>query len=351
MTRFLTLIIFINTIMITAPTLATTYSFSQEANLIAAQPSIDQLWQKGVFAHFKSGDDLDIHYALFNTHDDAATIVVSPGRSESYLKYKELTYDLINQGYNVAMIDHRGQGLSSRELEDKEKGYVADFQNYVDDFHIFIEQVVKQQLGNQLYLLAHSMGGNIGILYMQQHPKTFVAASLSSPMIAINADPAPAWLAAPLIQSSHFFNTLFTDQSSYFIGHGGFKEKQFTNNDLMHSKVRFDIFQTLYKQTKKIQLGGVTLAWLDAAIASDKAIFANIKQLSTPIMVMQAELDTVVSNEKQDEFCQQLHQHHADSCINGKAVVIKGAKHELLFESDAMRNQSLTTTLDWFNKH
>ncbi|MCT6568541.1 alpha/beta fold hydrolase, partial [Staphylococcus aureus] len=43
-------------------------------------------------------------------------VVVVPGRIESYVKYPEVAYDLFQQGYDVIVLDHRGQGRSGRIL-------------------------------------------------------------------------------------------------------------------------------------------------------------------------------------------------------------------------------------------
>ncbi|MDN3652984.1 alpha/beta fold hydrolase [Thalassotalea ponticola] len=328
------------------------YTFSQEADLLERQASIEHLWQQGTIDAFKSKDGLDIYYALFIIEPQRPCIVVSPGRSESLLKYKEVTVDLINNGYNVALIDHRGQGLSTRQLKDKYKGYVANFQDYVDDFEQFVSTIVKVQCPQSpCYLLAHSMGATIAMLHLQQYPQTFVAASLSAPMIEINTQPIPAWLAKTLVKLWHGVSRLFTDQSPYFISHGPFKPKVFDGNDLMQSKVRFDIFQNLYRSTPNIQLGGVTLAWLNAAIDAQVAILSGVAQIATPTLVLQAGSERVVSNAQQGHFCRLLHRHNPRLCADHNPCVIANARHELLFEIDPIRHRALSATLDWFAHH
>ncbi|WP_160173503.1 alpha/beta fold hydrolase [Thalassotalea sp. ND16A] len=324
------------------------YKFTQEHELLTKQAEIDQFWQSGEFSSFKSYDQLNIHYALFTKAKHKQCIVLSSGRSESYLKYKELAFDLQNNGYNVAMIDHRGQGLSQRELEDNDKGYVDDFNDYVIDMHQWLNTYVMPECGDNMYLLAHSMGGTIATLYAQQFSSAFKAVVLSSPMIAVNGGSIPDWLGKPLIKTSHFVDNLFGDQSAYFFGHGPYQSKPFKGNDLMQSQIRYQHFNQLYQQTPEIQLGGVTLAWLNGAVKAEAQIFANIDKITTPLLVLQAARDTVVSNEKQTQFCQQLHQLQPASCPDGKPVVIENALHELLFEQDEIRNQALRQTLNWF---
>ena len=74
-------------------------------------------------------------------------IVVCPGRIESYIKYAELAYDLFHLGFDVLIIDHRGQGLSGRMLPDTHRGHVDNFSDYVDDLAAFWQQEVQPARG------------------------------------------------------------------------------------------------------------------------------------------------------------------------------------------------------------
>ena len=338
-------------IMVSMHTTANEYKITQESQLLDNQEIINTFWQTGEMSSFKDIDKQDIHYAIFSHKSHTQCIVISQGRSETYLKYKEMAYDLYANGYNVAMIDHRGQGLSHRELNDPHKGYVSDFNKYVKDMAYWIDEVVKPKCSDELFLLGHSMGSNIGILYMQQYPDTFSAAAFSAPMIAVNSGSIPEWVGRPLVSASHFGDTLINDESSYFFGHGPYENKVFEGNSLMSSKVRFNIFADLYNNTPSIQLGGVTLGWLNAAIKAEELIFQNITKLKTPILVLQAENDTVVSNERQDKFCAELNQLNKPLCPAGKPLVIKSALHELFFEVDVIRNKAIAESLRWFDKH
>lgn len=111
---------------------------------------------------------------------DRAILLVN-GRVEGYLKYQELAWDLWRQGYSLYLIDHRGQGLSDRLLADKEKGYVADFDDYVLDLKQFHDDVILADKPAKLFLLAHSMGGAISARYLERWPDDIKAAVLSSP--------------------------------------------------------------------------------------------------------------------------------------------------------------------------
>ena len=282
--------------------------------------------------------------------------MISSGRSEGYLKYKELSFDLFTLGFNVFLIDHRGQGLSERLLENPHKGYVESFQFYVDDLARFIDNIVNAHCtvnGNtqKPYLLAHSMGGAIAARYLQEHPDSIQAAVLSSPMLGFNSGGIPEFIALPIIKITAKLNQWFDNTPWYFIGHKDYLQSEFAGNPLLPSALRFNQFPQLYQEVPKLQLGGVTVQWLTESINAVDTIFSQIDKITTPTLVLQAGEDTIVSNQAQNDFCQQLHQQQPQSCPNGKPLVIEGAFHELFFESDMYRQPALTAVTQWFEQH
>ena len=92
-------------------------SFTTEEQLTShLSDNINTFWQQGKFSTFAGVGDIRINYAFFTQNEtsfsiDNKCLVVASGRSESYLKYKELSFDLFNQGYSIFLMDHRGQGL------------------------------------------------------------------------------------------------------------------------------------------------------------------------------------------------------------------------------------------------
>ena len=316
---------------------------------------IAHFWRQGNFSHFSGVNDTRINYATFinnNKSTPTKCLVVASGRGESYLKYKELSFDLFNSGYSLFLIDHRGQGLSEHLLANPHKGHVENFQYYVDDLTSFIENIVTPHCqGSKPYLLAHSMGGAIATRYLQNFPNKIQAAVLSSPMLGFNSGSVPNFIAESVLMVSAKLNQWFDQTPWYFPGHKGFYQHPFSDNVLTHSPIRYQQFTQLYKTTPEIQLGGVTIQWLTESQKAIKEIFSHIDKITTPTLVLQAGQDKIVKNQAQDDFCQQLHQLQPQSCPYGKPLIIAGAYHELFFESDAYREQALTAAIEWFEQH
>ncbi|WP_286263422.1 alpha/beta fold hydrolase [Thalassotalea atypica] len=326
-------------------------SYSSELDLkIRVETSISDFWFTGHFDSFQGVDDTRVNYASFSDANHQRCIVVVPGRSEGYLKYKELSHELFEQGYDVHIIDHRGQGISERLTKNPHKGYVKTFDDYSTDLAKFINTIIEPRC-DKIYLLAHSMGGAIATRYMQQHESKIQASVLASPMIAINGGGIPSWLASFLIKAGDKLNSLFSDQPWYFLGQSDHTTTAFEDNKLSQSANRYQVFSELYTQTPSLQLGGVTFHWLAQAIEANVNIFNEIEKLKIPTLVLQAGNDTVVDNDAQNEFCQALHAAMPESCPHGTPTVIPGALHELFFEQDQYRDQAMSAVLKWFKQH
>jgi lysophospholipase len=320
--------------------------------------AIEDFWQQGQFGEFNGVDNIRINFARFTNPANKRCLIISSGRSEAYLKYKELSFDFFQQGFNIFILDHRGQGLSQRMLANQQQGYVNNFDDYAEDLHYFISDIVnvncQTELAttkNKLYLLAHSMGGAIALRYLQKHPNIIDAAVLSSPMIAFNNGGLPQWLSNAVITSGDKINHWFGNSPWYFFAQQDYQVDEFIDNPLTHSKIRFQRFLAIYQQVPKIQLGGVTIHWLQQAIKTTKAIFTDLNKLTTPILVIQSGADSVVDNNAQNEFCAQLHKLQPKSCANGQPIVVDEAKHELFFENDKYRQKALSNALNWFTQH
>ncbi|WP_349920471.1 alpha/beta fold hydrolase [Aeromonas veronii] len=321
------------------------YQLTTEAEVPALhQQTLPTFWQEHAApGEFKGKNGVSIRYvALRQPKVDRAILIVN-GRVESYLKYQELAWDLWRQGYSLYLIDHRGQGLSGRLLKDPEKGYVADFDDYVQDLKQFHDEVVLADKPAKLFLLAHSMGGAISARYLERWPDDIQAAVLSSPMMGINLGGIPKWLAKGLAATMDTVGSWW-GEPPYGPGQGGYVSHEFADNGLSHSTARYQAFRELYEQYPQIKLGGVTAHWIREGIKAGDEAVAQADRIKTPLLLIQAGDDGIVDNEAQDRFCERAR------CEGGKPLRILGAWHELFMEADPQRMPALTATLDFFDR-
>ncbi|MCK5637964.1 MAG: alpha/beta fold hydrolase, partial [Flavobacteriaceae bacterium] len=132
---------------------------------------IESFYKSGKEGSFTGKAGISIYYKIFKqTGIEKAAILISSGRTEAAIKYKELIFDLYNNGYSIYIHDHRGQGLSGRMTEDPEMGFIDDFQFYIDDMKYFYDNYLVKNKTKKIFLLTHSMGGAIGMTYLEQYP-------------------------------------------------------------------------------------------------------------------------------------------------------------------------------------
>ena len=144
--------------------------------------------------YIESYDSTAIYYRTYRIPQAKAAIVISHGFCEFAEKYKEVIYYFLKNGYSVYVPEHRGHGYSDRIVVDGEKVYIEDYEQYVQDLHFFVKNVVELTEKRKI-LFCHSMGGAIGVRYLEEFPMTFDAAILSAPMLGMNTGKYPKWLA------------------------------------------------------------------------------------------------------------------------------------------------------------
>lgn len=155
------------------------------------------------------GDPLRPAHAFWITTDDGLTlrlghwaaegdcrgsVLLFPGRTEYVEKYARVAADLTAAGYDVLCIDWRGQGLSDRLLADRRIGHVGDFADYQRDVAGMVAAAGRMELPRPWHLLAHSMGGCIGLAALYGSLPV-ASAAFSAPMWGINLRQLPHGMA------------------------------------------------------------------------------------------------------------------------------------------------------------
>ncbi len=265
-------------------------------------------------------------------------IVLLQGRSEFSSKYFELVYEFVQNGYFVFMIDHRGQGASTRELSNPHIGYVRRFQNYVDDLHSIVSKVFLPLCDSApmlpKYLICHSMGSAIGASYVVQHPAIFRKIVFNAPMFGIKL-PLPELLVLFIAKLTRLFHS----GKTYFLGQSDYQNIAFYKNRLTSSKIRYEIFRHMLGEQPQNQLGGISVEWLIQAVQCMRFVRSNAHQIMQDILILQAENEQIVDNNKINETIERF--------PNAKLVSVPNAQHEILFEQDAIRGFALTQILNF----
>ena len=341
---------------------ATGLLLGSEAELATAAGAgrLESFWStRGVSGSFRGAGGLTLRYMVFPQADPArekGAIVISSGRTETMLKYKEVVHDLWRNGWSVYIHDHRGQGLSAREpavADAPMKGHVERFDDYVDDLRSFVVTQVAAGRHRDTFLLAHSMGGAISALLLQRDgPPLFRAAAMSSPMLRIKgmaglpADILSCRIGEGLTQHGH--------ATDYVVGGKGYVSPPFEGNDLTGSRVRYQWVQAQERAHPPTQLGSPTYGWLAQSCEAAQRARSQGERVRTPVLLMQAGGDRIVHNSGGQEFCEGVRKAMPALGCDGQGggpVVVPGAEHELLIETDDKRDGVLSRALAFFQAH
>ncbi|EGU36195.1 lysophospholipase L2 [Vibrio ichthyoenteri ATCC 700023] len=318
--------------------------YTQESHFEQAiNNEVAELWHKRNEGFIKSADKRKLFWISLTAEHHSKAIVVVNGRIECTYKYQELFFDLFQQGYNIYAYDHRGQGLSERLIDNPEMGYVGEFDDYVSDLALLVEFFDLSRYQKR-FLLGHSMGGNIITRYIQTHSDhPFNAMTVTAPMYGMNI----AWYLKPVAMLLSQVLTALRSEPSYAPGQGPYYPKPFEGNLLSQSSVRYHWFRQLYDAKPELKIGGASTRWVWQGLMASKQCLLLTRQIKLPFLLIQAGDDQIVSNAAQIRFIKKLARTNPQCALK----IVYHARHELLFEIDEYRNQTLQSTLDFFAQH
>ncbi len=262
------------------------------------------------------------------------TVVILQGRTEFIEKYFETIETLSACGFAVATLDWRGQGRSDRPLKNPQKGHVEDFSQYIDDLQEVYQRWIDPNCPGPYSMLAHSMGGNIGLRYLAEKPGDFQRGIFSAPMFGLGKTTRPSTGLRSGIRVAQKLG-LSEKYISIAPSRGDFTSRNhsFEKNGLTHDRERFLRVLTQLKTDPRLRLGAPTFGWVAAALQSMDALFVPgfPETIETPIHIVTAAQDSIVSAPAHSELTARIPQ--------AERTVLDGAKHEILIESDPYRDR------------
>jgi lysophospholipase len=252
-------------------------------------------------------------------------VIISPGRSEFIEKHATTAIDLIARGFNVLIVDQRGQGWSDRLAANPMAGHMDSFALAAEHLGLAIAAAGPRLSGHHI-LLCHSMGGNIGLeALLSGYLPSVSAAAFSAPMWGLIV-PAYARAMAKLMVSIGQSQAIAPTLPKIW------EPSVFDGNAVTHSQAFFARTNALFLAEPALQIGGPTNGWLDGAFAAmDSFTPDRLAQLKYPVLVVSAEAEAVVDNSAHVRIVGQL--------ANAILRTVPGAKHEMLHELPHLRDQ------------
>jgi acylglycerol lipase len=119
--------------------------------------------------------------------DPTGVLLICHGLGEHSGRYGHVEDALVPDGWAVYGLDHRGHGRSGGR-----RAHLDDYGDWLADFDAFRRHVAARHPGLPVFLLGHSMGGQIALAYALQHGTGLRGLVLSAPALASNAVPKAA---------------------------------------------------------------------------------------------------------------------------------------------------------------
>ena len=285
---------------------------------------------EGASAHWThASDGVRLRVALLAPPPKAArgTVLLFTGRTEYVEKYGPAAADLQARGYACLSLDWRGQGLSDRSLDDPATGHVRQFSEYQRDVDALLDASGRLGLPGPNYLIAHSMGGGIGLRALHRDLPVR-AAAFSGPMwgIALPTGYRPVARAVAALGHSTGFGHLFvpsTKPETYVL------EAEFDDNTLTTDPGMFGFMRSQVQAYPELALGGPSMSWLHAAFNE----LQRLRDMPAPDLPC---LTWVGGNERIVDVGAIRRQMAA--WPRGELAEVPGAEHELMMEPKETRN-------------
>ncbi|NCO22090.1 MAG: alpha/beta hydrolase [Rhodobacterales bacterium] len=271
---------------------------------------------------------------------DRGTVFLFPGRTEYVEKYGPSVREFAARGFATLIVDWRGQGLADRMIDDPLGGHVVHFADYQKDVAAMLAAAGRLNLPRPYYLVAHSMGGAIGLRALHEGLPV-QAAVFSAPMWGIVMAPVLRPIAWSLSWASRGVGLDHciapgTSRASYLA------TTSFDENMLTTDPEIWAWMQSQIAAHPDLALGGPSLRWLSEALRETHALTRRPAPV-TPTYVAVGSAEQIVDAGKIARLMAQWPQ--------GRLEVIEGARHEMMMETPPIRKHFFDTSCALFARH
>ncbi|MGI9393469.1 MAG: alpha/beta fold hydrolase [Boseongicola sp.] len=275
---------------------------------------------------------------MWEANAPLGTILLFPGRTEILEKYGRVARELNEAGYTVLSIDWRGQGHSDRLIADHRPGHVGDFIDYQLDVSALVGFADNLALPKPHYLVAHSMGGCIGLRALM-NGMSVDRVVFSAPMWGIYVAPllrplaaSYSWIARKVGQSS---SVMPGTRPANYVTYTSLADNMLTT-DLDHHN--YMIRQA--EMAPEIAVGGPTVQWFHEAHVESAAL-AQAPRPAYSVLTFLGTRETIV----EPRTVQDMHRNWPTAQLE----LVEGAKHELMMEAPHLRSQFMNGMLKFLD--
>jgi len=223
-------------------------------------------------------------------------------------------------GYRVAAIDYRGQGGSTRPLNNPEKGYVEDYGVLAQDLASYAQHIRIEN--KPLFVFGISKGAHISMRMAEENEANINAYALVVPMIQISAG------------GMSMSSLKFISNVGVALGLGSAYPPGLSNwppeglvfgeaTDCNANPETAQIQDSLFAHNEALRVSSVTIRWLKETIDSSAYIMSSdfAKKITEPVHVFNAGDDRIVNAGSAKAFCDSLNDCSSTEFANARHCI------------------------------
>ena len=278
------------------------------------------LKEKEQVSEIRTFDGRPLYCVSFQADHPDAVILIVHGFTENAYKYAELIWSLLHLHFSVVAFDQRGHGRSWRDtgVPDLSVTHVDHFEDYVRDLKTVVD-TFRPDPSLPFFGFAHSMGGAVASLFLEQYQDVFAAAVLSSPMIA----PYVGGLPVPVLSAVSVLAKLLGKRKKNPFFMKTYSGPEDFGTSCATDPERFSWYDEVKASKAEFQNSVPSYQWSYEAMHVTSKILAPgaPERIACPVLLFSADMDYSVLPGPQKDFIARV--------PDGKMIPVKESRHEI----------------------
>ncbi len=268
--------------------------------------------------YFYGKDGSKIFFRSSVPENPIATVIILHGYAEHSGRYIHVMDYLTSRNFAVFAPDERGHGKTARVMGDLE-----GFDRIIDDTDILVKQAAEKYPTRGVFMLGHSMGGMIALLYTEKYQEKLKGLILSGPMLVLSEQPSGFLRLLSKVMGKLLPRLPVKSFDSSYVSR---------DNEVVKRKDEDPLY---YKGKVMARAGYWFLKGIDEAIA-------DLGRIEIPVLVMHGGGDRIIDPEASKIV------YHNVSSEDKTLKIFDGLYHEIMNEPE--KDEVLKMIGDWIEK-
>lgn len=271
--------------------------------------------------HYEGSDGRKLFYRFLVPARPAGTVLLLHGYAEHSGRHEWVVERLAEAGLAVHAPDHRGFG---RNASPGALAYLQDLEAVIRDIGSLAAQARRVLPDAPLFVLGHSMGGMLALLFALRHPQGLAGEVTTGAAVEI-----PEYISPLLLRLSGLMNRLLPRMPAQ-----PFDFRQVSRDPQVIQAMEQD--PLYYRGKIRARTGYQQLLGI-------REVLSGLPRLRLPLLLLHGGEDRTISPKASEAVYQ------GSSGPDKTLKVFPGLRHEILNEPE--KEQVLAVILDWLRRH